>query len=83
MSFPMHEAVSGPSSSPNGHPSEKSRPLPGEENDAEIASKPRVQNYRSTEGFSSEAVAHSTAAKLKLESFYKVAVSAAIERKAR
>ncbi|KAF5316094.1 hypothetical protein D9619_006459 [Psilocybe cf. subviscida] len=38
---------------------------------------------RSTEGFSSDAVARSTAAKLKLESYYKIAVDTAIERNAR
>ncbi|KAJ8519834.1 hypothetical protein ONZ45_g3271 [Pleurotus djamor] len=38
---------------------------------------------RSTSGFSSDAVARSTAAKLKLESYYRVAVDAAIERNAR
>ncbi|KAF9038430.1 AGC/NDR protein kinase [Panaeolus papilionaceus] len=38
---------------------------------------------RSTDGFSSETVARSTAAKLKLESYYKVAVDTAIERNAR
>jgi protein-serine/threonine kinase len=38
---------------------------------------------RDTSGFSTDAVARSTAAKLKLESYYKVAVDAAIERNAR
>lgn len=38
---------------------------------------------RSTEEFSSDAVARATAAKLKLESYYKIAVDAAIERNAR
>jgi protein-serine/threonine kinase len=38
---------------------------------------------RSTAEFSSDAIARSTAAKLKLESYYKVAVDAAIERNAR
>lgn len=38
---------------------------------------------RTTAEFSSDAVARSTAAKLKLESYYKVAVDAAIERNAR
>ena len=38
---------------------------------------------RSTSTFSSDAVARATAAKLKLESYYKVAVDAAIERNAR
>ncbi|KAF9006146.1 kinase-like domain-containing protein [Cyathus striatus] len=38
---------------------------------------------RSTSDFSSDAVARSTAAKLKLESYYKVAVDSAIERNAR
>ncbi|KAF5387404.1 hypothetical protein D9757_005759 [Collybiopsis confluens] len=38
---------------------------------------------RSTNGFSSEAVARATAAKLKLVSYYKMAVDSAIERNAR
>jgi len=38
---------------------------------------------RTTAEFSSDAVARSTAAKLKLESYYKVAVDSAIERNAR
>ncbi|KAF5338340.1 hypothetical protein D9611_012455 [Ephemerocybe angulata] len=38
---------------------------------------------RSTKGFSTDAVARATAAKLKLESYYKVAVDSAIERNAR
>jgi len=38
---------------------------------------------RTTTEFSSDAVARSTAAKLKLESYYKVAVDSAIERNAR
>ena len=38
---------------------------------------------RSTADFSTDAVARSTAAKLKLESYYKVAVDSAIERNAR
>jgi hypothetical protein len=38
---------------------------------------------RSTSGFTSDAVARSTAAKLKLESYYKLAVDSAIERNAR
>lgn len=38
---------------------------------------------RSTSGFSSDAIARSTAAKLKLVSYYKVAVDSAIERNAR
>lgn len=38
---------------------------------------------RSTAGFTSDAIAHSTAAKLKLVSYYKVAVDTAIERNAR
>jgi protein-serine/threonine kinase len=42
-----------------------------------------VYFQRSTAEFSAEAVAKSTAAKLKLESYYKVAVDAAIERNAR
>ena len=38
---------------------------------------------RSTAEFTSDAVARSTAAKLKLESYYKISVDAAIERNAR
>ncbi|KAI6164611.1 kinase-like domain-containing protein [Pisolithus thermaeus] len=38
---------------------------------------------RTNEGFSSDAVSRSTAAKLKLESYYKLAVDAAIERNSR
>jgi len=38
---------------------------------------------RSTAYFTSDAIARSTAAKLKLESYYKIAVDAAIERNAR
>lgn len=38
---------------------------------------------RSTDGFSSDAVSRATAAKLKLESYYKLAVDSAIERNAR
>ena len=44
---------------------------------------PDVYFERSTVEFSSDAVARSTAAKLKLESYYKVAVDSAIERNAR
>ncbi|KAG5654374.1 hypothetical protein H0H81_003832 [Sphagnurus paluster] len=51
------------------------------------SSKSRPDDYvyfeRSVAEFSSDAVARSTAAKLKLESYYKVAVDAAIERNAR
>lgn len=51
------------------------------------SSKPRGDDYvyfeRDTSEFSTDAVARSTAAKLKLESYYKVAVDAAIERNAR
>lgn len=49
--------------------------------------KPRPSDYvyfeRSIAGFSSDVVARSTAAKLKLVSYYKLAVDAAIERNAR
>lgn len=49
--------------------------------------KPRPDDYvyfeRSTAEFSSDAIARCTAAKLKLESYYKVAVQSAIERNAR
>jgi protein-serine/threonine kinase len=38
---------------------------------------------RSTDSFSSDAVSRATAAKLKLESYYKLAVDAAIERNGR
>jgi protein-serine/threonine kinase len=48
---------------------------------------PRPDDYvyfeRSTSGFTSDAIARSTAAKLKLESYYKMAVDSAIERNAR
>lgn len=51
------------------------------------ASKTRGEDYvyfeRSTEGFSSDAVSRATAAKLKLESYYKLAVDVAIERNGR
>jgi protein-serine/threonine kinase len=42
-----------------------------------------VYFQRSTENLSSDAVARSTAAKLKLASYYKMAVDSAIERNAR
>ncbi|KAF8634587.1 hypothetical protein AX17_004176 [Amanita inopinata Kibby_2008] len=51
------------------------------------SSKQRPDDYvyfeRSTSEFSSDAIARCTAAKLKLESYYKVAVQSAIERNAR
>ena len=51
------------------------------------ASKTRGEDYvyfdRSTEGFSTDAVSRATAAKLKLESYYKLAVDVAIERNGR
>lgn len=51
------------------------------------ASKTRGEDYvyfeRSTEGFSPDAVSRATAAKLKLESYYKLAVDVAIERNGR
>ncbi|KAF8916042.1 kinase-like domain-containing protein [Mucidula mucida] len=69
----------GPSSP--GH-NQRLSPAPPQE-----PSKPRPDDYvyfeRSTAGFSSEAVARSTAAKIKLVSYYKVAVDSAIERNAR
>jgi hypothetical protein len=50
-------------------------------------SKPKGDDYvyfeRDSSVFTSEAAARATAAKLKLESFYKVAVDSAIERNAR
>lgn len=59
------------------------QPNPAEQS----SSKPRGDDYvyfeRTTTGFTSDAVARSTAAKLKLESYYKVAVDTAIERNAR
>ena len=84
----MHEPATGPSSALNGYaPQSRSRSNSTVERGNEYSSKPRGDDYvyveRSTKGFSSEAVAHSTAAKLKLESYYKVAVDAAIERNAR
>jgi protein-serine/threonine kinase len=50
--------------------------------------KQRARDYvyferKPQDNFSSDAVARATAAKLKLESYYKVAVDAAIERNAR
>ncbi|EIW79360.1 kinase-like protein [Coniophora puteana RWD-64-598 SS2] len=54
---------------------------------SETSSRQRGEDYvyfeRSTEGFSSDAVARATATKLKMESFYKVSVDAAIERNKR
>ena len=51
------------------------------------ASRVRGEDYvyfeRSTEGFSPDAVSRATAAKLKLESYYKLAVDVAIERNGR
>lgn len=51
------------------------------------ASKTRGEDYvyfeRSTESFSPDAVSRATAAKLKLESYYKLAVDVAIERNGR
>jgi len=56
-------------------------------NPEQTLNKPRPDDYvyfqRSTAEFTSDAVARSTAAKLKLESYYKIAVDAAIERNAR
>ncbi|KAG6860879.1 hypothetical protein C0995_006434 [Termitomyces sp. Mi166 len=56
-------------------------------NTEQSTSKPKPDDYvyfeRSTTEFSSDAVARCTAAKLKLESYYKVSVDAAIERNAR
>lgn len=53
----------------------------------QIQEKQRPDDYvyfeRSTAGFSSDTIAKSTAAKLKLVSYYKVAVDSAIERNAR
>ena len=49
----------------------------------QVNGSPDVYFERSTVEFSSDAVARSTAAKLKLESYYKVAVDSAIERNAR
>jgi protein-serine/threonine kinase len=79
----MSDPAPGPSSSPNSGYTQQSQ----QETNTNSPSKPRGENYvyveRSTAGFSSDAVAHSTAAKLKLESYYKVAVDAAIERNTR
>jgi len=51
------------------------------------ASRSRGEDYvyfeRSTDGFSPDAVSRATAAKLKLESYYKLAVDVAIERNGR
>jgi protein-serine/threonine kinase len=68
-------------------PGQPSHSLPVQEPNSATPDRSRGDDYvyidRSTAGFSSDAVAHSTAAKLKLESYYKVAVDSAIERKAR
>ncbi len=66
------------------HHHQRLSPIPVSEGNA---AKQRPDDYvyfeRSTSGFSSDAVARSTAAKLKLVSYYKMAVDSAIERNAR
>jgi protein-serine/threonine kinase len=70
--------------SPTGHvpvPNGSYSPQPSPQD------KPKGEDYvyfaRDTSEFSSDAVARATAAKLKLESYYKVAVDTAIERNGR
>lgn len=54
---------------------------------SEASSKPRPDDYvyfeRSTAEFTSDAIARSTAAQVKLVAYYKMAVDSAIERNAR
>ncbi|KAJ3866312.1 MAG: kinase-like domain-containing protein [Lentinula lateritia] len=81
----MHQPSPGPSSPATSVPSPHSLgPLQIPEN---ASQKSRPDDYvyfeRSNAGFSSEAVARATAAKLKLVSYYKMAVDSAIERNAR
>ena len=70
------------SSAQNGshspHPHEQQQPNPPKNTREDY-----VYFDRNPSEFSSDAVAHATAAKLKLESYYKVAVDTAIERNAR
>jgi protein-serine/threonine kinase len=71
----------GPSNTaPNGSPSPRLQ-------QQETSGRPKGEDYvyfdRSTSEFTSDAVSRATAAKLKLESYYKVAVDAAIERNGR
>lgn len=69
----LNPPTSGPDRTPSPAPS--------------TASKSRGEDYvyfeRSTAGFSPDAVSRATAAKLKLESYYKLAVDVAIERNGR
>lgn len=58
-------------------------PKPQQESSSRYQGEDYVYFDRTTAGFSSNAVARWTAAKLKLESYYKVTVNAAIERNAR
>ncbi|KAK0239165.1 AGC/NDR protein kinase [Armillaria nabsnona] len=82
----MYHPAPGPSSpmNPGMHHHQRLSPIPVSEGNA---TKQRPDDYvyfeRSTSGFSSDAVARSTAAKLKLVSYYKMAVDSAIERNAR
>ncbi|KAG9313056.1 kinase-like domain-containing protein [Chiua virens] len=74
---------SAPGLSPNTASGQDRSPSPA----PSTASRTRGEDYiyfeRSTEGFSPDAVSRATAAKLKLESYYKLAVDVAIERKRR
>jgi protein-serine/threonine kinase len=85
MSQVMNEPPLGPSA-PGGGITQQPQTLPLELS-SRSSGRSRGEDYvyvdRTTAGFSSDAIAHSTAAKLKLESYYKVAVDAAIERNAR
>ncbi|KAF8202169.1 AGC/NDR protein kinase [Pholiota molesta] len=75
----MHQPSSGPSSPVNTH----HHHLVPDQSPSKSRSDDYVFFERSTADFSTDAVARSTAAKLKLESYYKVAVDSAIERNAR
>ncbi|KAF8645539.1 hypothetical protein AX16_007750 [Volvariella volvacea WC 439] len=67
----------------SSHPTNNSHQQPPQPEPEGRKSEDYVYFERSTSGFSSDAVARATAAKLKLESYYKVAVDSAIERNAR
>jgi len=86
----MHQPSMGPSNPANGltnHQHQQRHGLIPLQMPEQQSDKPRGDDYvyfeRSTSVFTSDAVARSTAAKLKLESYYKVAVDSAIERNAR
>ncbi|EGN96778.1 hypothetical protein SERLA73DRAFT_184939 [Serpula lacrymans var. lacrymans S7.3] len=81
--YPPSDALT---SSRNGSP-QPSNSQPGSAPGSSSANKARSSDYvyfeRSTDEFSSDAVSRATATKLKMESYYKVAVDAAIERNGR